>query len=86
MFEALYKVYIIKYLTKYGKFILINKSHSTKDLIDTIIQKIINNYRLPDEFITDKSITFILRFFIIFIIKFGVNNKLSITFHLQTNR
>ena len=74
---------IIKRFTKYSKFILVNESHSIEDLADTVIREVINNYRLPDEFIIDKSTTFALRFFIIFIIKLGVNNKLSITFHLQ---
>jgi len=47
-------------LIKYSKFILINESHSTKDLVDIIIWKIINNYGLLDEFIIDRSITFAL--------------------------
>ncbi len=77
---------IIKRLIKYNKFIPINKSHSIKDLVDIIIQEVINNYKLLDEFIINKNITFILQFFITFTTKLKVNNKLSITFYLQTNK
>ena len=73
---------IIEYLTKYNKFILINKSYLTEDLADIIFRKVINNYKLPDEFITDKDITFVLQFFIIFIAKLEMNNKFSIAFYL----
>ncbi len=73
---------IMERFTKYNKFIPVNESYLTKDLVDIIIQKIINNYRLPNEFITDKDTTFASRFFIIFIVKLKVNNKLSITFYL----
>ena len=73
---------IIKRFIKYNKFIPINESHLTEDLIDTVIRKIINNYRLSNEFIIDKSITFVSRFFITFITKLKVNNKFSTTFHL----
>src|SRR6266699_5509368 len=71
---------IIKRFIKYNKFISINESHSIKDLANIIIQKIINNYRLLDEFITDRSTTFVSRFFITFTAKFKMNNKLSIVF------
>ena len=75
---------IIKHFTKYSKFIFANKSHLTKDLIDIIIRKVINNYRLLNEFIIDKGTIFALQFFITFITKLGINNKLSTTFHPQT--
>ncbi len=77
---------IIKHLIKYNKFIPINESHSIKDLADIVIREIINNYRLSDEFIIDKNITFVLQFFIIFITKLKVNNKLFTTFHPQIDR
>ncbi|SRR6266699_2238681 len=73
---------IIECLIKYSKFILINESYSIKDLVNIIIREIINNYRLLDEFKIDRDITFVLRFFIIFIIKLEVNSKLSIAFYL----
>jgi|SRR6266699_1949409 len=73
---------IIKRFTKYSKFIPINKSYLTKDFIDIIIQEIINNYGLLNEFVIDKNMTFALQFFIVLIIKFKVNNKLFIAFHL----
>ena len=73
---------IVKRFIKYNKFIPINKSYLIKDFIDIIIREIINNYRLPDEFITNKDTTFVLQFFTIFIIKFGINNKFSIRFIL----
>ncbi len=72
----------MKRFTKYNKFIPVNESHSTEDLADIIIRKVINNYRLSDEFIINKGIIFILQFFIIFIVKLGVNNKFSIAFYL----
>ncbi len=77
---------IIKRFTKYNKFILINEFHLIKDLANIVVRKIINNYRLSNKFVTDKSTIFISRFFTILIIKFGVNNKLSIAFYLQTDR
>ncbi len=73
---------IIKRLIKYSKFIPAHESHSIEDLIDIIIRKVINNYKLVDKFVTDKDTIFALQFFITFIVKFEVNNKLSITFHL----
>ncbi len=76
---------IVKRFTKYSKFISINESYSIKDFTDTVIQEVISNYRLPDEFIIDKGITFVLRFFITFIIKFGINNKFSTAFYFQTD-
>ncbi len=54
--------------------------------MDIIIREVINNYRLLDEFVIDRSIIFILQFFIILIIKLGVNSKLSTVFYLQTDR
>ncbi len=72
---------IIKRFTKYSKFISINESHSIEDLTDTVIQKIINNYRLSDEFVINKSIIFALRFFTTLIVKLRVNNKFSIAFY-----
>ncbi len=69
-------------LTKYNKFTSTNKSYLIKDLADIVVRKIINNYRLLDEFVIDKSTTFAFRFFTIFIIKLGVNNKLFTAFHL----
>jgi len=71
---------IVKRFTKYNKFILANESHSTKDLTNIIIREIINNHRLPDEFITDRSTTFTFKFFIIFIVRFGVNSKFFYSF------
>ncbi len=73
---------IIERFIKYDKFIFINESHSIKDLADIVVRKIINNHKFLDEFIIDRNTTFILRFFITFIIKFGMNNKLFIAFHL----
>src|SRR6266699_3489717 len=74
---------IVKRFTKYGKFIPANKSYSIKDLTNTMIREVISNYRLPDKFITNRGTTFISRFFITFIAKLRINNKLSIAFHLQ---
>ena len=73
---------IIKRFTKYSKFIPINKSYSIEDFADIIIRKVINNYGLLDEFVINRGTTFTLRFFITFIIKFGMNNKLFIAFYL----
>ncbi len=77
---------IIKRFIKYNKFIPTNESYSTKDLTDIIIRKVINNYRLLNEFIINKSIIFVFRFFITFITRFGMNNKVSIAFYLQTDK
>src|SRR6266566_4230775 len=77
---------IIKRFIKYNKFIFTNESHSTEDLTNTIIRKIINNHRLLDEFIIDKNTTFALQFFTIFIIKLKMNNKFSITFYPQIDK
>ena len=74
---------IVERFTKYSKFIPVNESHSIEDLADIVIWEIINNHGLPDEFITDRNITFTLQFFTILIIKLKVNNKFSITFHLS---
>jgi len=73
---------IIERFIKYSKFILINESHLIEDLVDIIVREVINNYRLPDEFIIDKGTIFALRFLIAFIVKLGVNNKLSTVFYL----
>ncbi len=51
---------IMEYLIKYSKFILINESHLIEDLANIIIREIINNYKLLNEFITNKGITFVL--------------------------
>ncbi len=51
---------IIKHYIKYSKFIPINESYSVEDFADIIIQKVINNYRLLDEFIIDRDIIFVL--------------------------
>ncbi len=68
--------------TKYSKFIFANESHSTKDLTDIVVRKVINNHRLLNEFVTDKSTIFVSRFFITLIAKFGVNSKLFTIFYL----
>ena len=73
-------------LTKYSKFTPTNKSHFVKDFADIVVRKVINNYRLPDEFVTDKSTIFVFRFFTTFTAKLGINSKLSIIFHPQTDR
>ncbi len=51
---------IVKHLIKYNKFIPINEFYSIKDLADIVIWKIISNHGLPDEFVTNKGITFVL--------------------------
>ncbi|SRR6266566_2018761 len=73
---------IIDRFIKYGKFISINESHSIEDLVDIVVREIISNYGLLDEFIIDKNTTFVSRFFIIFIAKFGINSKFFIIFYL----
>ncbi len=73
---------IIDRLTKYGKFMSANESHSIEDLADIIVRKVISNHRLPNEFVTDRGTTFVFRFFIAFTAKFGINSKLSIVFYL----
>ncbi len=73
---------IIKYFIKYSKFIPVNEFYLIKDFIDIVVREVISNYGLPNEFIIDRSTTFISRFFIIFIAKLGINNKLSIVFYL----
>ncbi|SRR6266699_4720072 len=77
---------IVDRFIKYNKFTSVNESQSIEDLIDIVIWEVISNYRLPNEFVIDKDITFAFRFFIVFIAKFGVNSKLSIVFHPQTNK
>ena len=72
---------IVKRLIKYNNFIFINESYSIKDFINIVIWEVINNYGLLNEFVIDRDTTFTLRFFITFIIKLGVNNKLFITFY-----
>ncbi len=71
---------------KYSKFIPINKSHLAEDLVDIVVREVINNYKLSNEFVIDRNTTFISRFFITFTSKLEVNNKLSTTFHPQTDR
>ena len=73
---------IVKHFTKYNKFIPTNEFHSIKDLVDIVIWEVINNYGLLDKFIINRGTTFALRFFIIFIIRLEVNNKLFIIFYL----
>ncbi len=51
---------IIKRFIKYNKFIPINESYLVENLVDIIIWKIISNYRLPNKFIINKSIIFVL--------------------------
>src|SRR6266566_3249264 len=55
-------------------------------ITDIIIRKIIHNYKLPNEFITNKNTTFVSQFFIILITRLKINNKLSIAFYLQTDK
>ncbi len=69
-------------LTKYNKFISINKSHLIKDLADIVVREVISNYKLSDKFVINRNTIFTFRFFITFTAKLGINNKLSITFHL----
>ncbi len=76
---------IMDRFTKYSKFISANESYSVEDLADIVVRKVINNYRLLDEFIIDKSTIFASRFFIVFTAKLGINSKLSIAFYLQTD-
>ena len=73
---------IVERFIKYSKFILINESHSIKNFVDIVIQKVISNYKLLDEFITNRNITFVSQFFIIFIAKLKINSKLFIAFYL----
>ncbi len=67
---------------KYNKFTPTNESHLIKDFTDIVIREIISNYKLLNEFIIDKDIIFVFQFFIIFIIKLKINNKLFIIFYL----
>src|SRR6266699_1944314 len=77
---------IIDRLTKYRKFTSANESHSIEDLADIVIREVISNYKLLNEFVTDRGTIFAFRFFITFIVKLGVNSKLFIVFHLQIDR
>ena len=51
---------IVERFTKYNKFIFINESYLIEDLIDIVVRKVINNYRLLDKFIINKNTTFTL--------------------------
>ncbi len=72
---------IVERFIKYNKFIFVNEFYLIEDFTDIVIQKIINNYRLLDEFIINRGMTFALQFFIVFIAKFGVNSKFFIIFY-----
>jgi hypothetical protein len=76
---------IVERLTKYGRFVPINESHTAEDLTNIVIREIVSNHGLPDEIITDRGTTFASRFFTALTARLGVNSKLSTAFHPQTD-
>ena len=73
---------IVDRLTKYMYFLPFKESYIAEDLMYIVICIIVSNYGLFTEFITDRGTTFTLKFWQSLSVRFGINHKLSIAFHL----
>jgi hypothetical protein len=72
--------------TKYRKFILYKEGSTVQEFVYTFLKYIVANYRIPEEFITDRNKIWISKFWQSFIVQLGVNYKLSTVYYLQTDR
>ena len=72
-------------LTKYGKFISIQKKTNALTLANIITKKIIADHRLPDEWITDQDTRFTSQFWTILMKNLKVKHKASTAYHSQTD-
>ena len=76
---------IIERLTKYIILILYYKSNTAEQLAYAFIKKIVLQYRLSEEILSDRNKLFTLKFWIAVTSLLGTKRKLSILFYLQTN-
>jgi hypothetical protein len=68
-------------LTKFGYFLPYRKSSIAEELAYTFLRRIVANYRLPREMISDRDKLFILKFWQALTAKIGTRAKLSTAFH-----
>jgi len=76
---------IVDRLTKYTMFIPFKKTTTASVLTYTILQELINNHRLPKEFITDRDKLFTSKFWETLTAELGINHKMSTAYHPQTD-
>ena len=77
---------IVDRLTKFTYFIPYQEKLIVEDLTYTVKKVLLGNYQMPREFILDYNKLFMLKFQKTLIARLGVNYKLLISYHPQTNR
>jgi hypothetical protein len=67
--------------TKYRRFVLYKEGSIVQEFVYTFLKYIVANYRIPEEFITDRDKIWISKFWQSFIVQLGVNYKLSTVYY-----
>jgi transposase InsO family protein len=72
--------------TKYRRYILYRETWKATDLAYVFVKYVVANHRMPIQLISDRDKLFKSNFWIALIEHLGVKHKISIAYHLQTNR
>ena len=72
-------------LTKMVRLALLRMDFSASDIADLLISQVFRHHGLPTELVTNRDTRFTLAFFHRLIEKWEVKQKMSTSFHPQTN-
>ena len=76
---------VVDYLTAYGIFIPFKKGSDAKQLAHTFHKEVVSRHSMSEELISDRDKLVTLKFQTSLISLLGVNHRLSITYHPQTD-
>ena len=76
---------IVDRLTKFAHFIAYKEASTADDLAYIFLKTIVSLHRLPDKIVLDRGSTFASKFWQALTAQLGVNHKLSIAYHPQTD-
>ena len=76
---------IIDQLTKGAKFMLTEESITVEEYAYKVTRVLVSEHGILEEFITDRDKLFISKYQTMFLAKLGIKNKLSTSFHPETD-
>jgi transposase InsO family protein len=76
---------MVNKLTKYIYFKLTTTNTTAPETMKIFIEKIITQHRQPEKIISDRDKLFMSKFWGALIEQIGIEHRLSIAYHLQTN-
>ena len=76
---------VVDRFSKFGRFIPYRETWTTTDLAHVFIKNVVANHGLPIQLVTDRDKLFTSNFWTALMQYLGVQHKMSIAYHLQTD-